>query len=80
MAGNQTNGAIRHDAERDGQREQGNPTPGAATIQAVYRYYLTKIKWKHHGHANPDAALNKVFRVLETDLAAQRAAQSESDR
>ncbi len=38
---------------------------GAATIQAVYRYYLTKIKWKHHGHANPDAALNKVFRVLE---------------
>ncbi len=34
MAGNQTNGAIRHDAERDGQREQGNPTPGAASIQA----------------------------------------------
>jgi len=34
MAGNQTNGAIRHDAERNGQREKGNPTPGAATIQA----------------------------------------------
>src|SRR5208282_353836 len=34
MAGNQTNGAIRHDAERHGQREKGNPDPGAATIQA----------------------------------------------
>jgi myxalamid-type polyketide synthase MxaE and MxaD len=34
MAGNQTNGAIRHDAERNGQREKGNPDPGAATIQA----------------------------------------------
>ncbi len=34
MAGNQTNGAIRHDAERNGEREKGNPAPGAATIQA----------------------------------------------
>src|ERR1035441_10863582 len=34
MAGNQTNGAIRHDAERNGHREKGNPDPGAAMIQA----------------------------------------------
>ncbi|HKM48551.1 MAG TPA: beta-ketoacyl synthase N-terminal-like domain-containing protein [Terriglobales bacterium] len=34
MAENQTNGAIRHDAERNGHREKGNPDPGAATIQA----------------------------------------------
>ena len=34
MAGNQTNGAIRHDAERNGHRAKGNPNPGAETIQA----------------------------------------------
>ena len=31
---NQNNGAVPRDAERNGQREKGNPTPGAATIQA----------------------------------------------
>src|SRR5208282_2820746 len=34
MAENQTNGAIGHDAERNGHREKGNSDPGAATIQA----------------------------------------------
>jgi myxalamid-type polyketide synthase MxaE and MxaD len=34
MDENQTNGAIRHDAERNGHGEKGNPTPSAATIQA----------------------------------------------
>ena len=34
MARNQTNGAIRRGAERNGQREKGSPAPGAATIQA----------------------------------------------
>jgi len=34
MAGNENNGAIRHDAERNGNRAKENPNPGAATIQA----------------------------------------------
>ncbi len=34
MAGNQTNGAVQHDAERNGQREKGNSAPGAEAIQA----------------------------------------------
>jgi len=34
MAGNQTNGAVRPDAERNGQREKGNSEPGAEAIQA----------------------------------------------
>jgi myxalamid-type polyketide synthase MxaE and MxaD len=34
MAGNQTNGAIRHDAQRNGQRDKGNSAPRAEVIQA----------------------------------------------
>ena len=34
MAGNQTNGAVQDNAERNGQREKGNSAPGAEAIQA----------------------------------------------